>query len=194
MSALRWLTLLAVTVALVACATAPVRPTTAWPQRLAALRELSHYQFEGRMAVNAASDGFSAGVRWNQHDGDASVDFSAPLGFGAAHVERNDGVLSVTTSRGEHLEADAASAELAMQLGFDPPLESLRYWLVGASDPATPSIETLDAQQQLIHLEQGGWSVDCADYAPVAEYSLPRRLTVQRGTLRLRLVINAWQL
>jgi outer membrane lipoprotein LolB len=194
MSALRWLSLTAAMLWLAACATAPVHPGTAWPQRLAVLRELPHYQFEGRMAVSAAAEGFSAGVRWSQRGADASVDLSAPLGFGAAHLERSAGVLSVTTSRGEHLEADAASAELAMQLGFDPPLESLRYWLVGASDPATPSIETLDAQQQLIHLEQGGWSVDCADYAPVAAYSLPRRVTVQRGTLRLRLVINAWQL
>jgi len=195
MSASRWLIIAVATVLLAACATPRTRPAAPpWPQRLAALRSLPHYEFEGRMAVNAGSEGFSAGVRWDQQGEDASVDLSAPLGFGAAHLERSAGALTVTTSRGQHLEAAAAAAELTSQLGFEPPLDSLRYWLVGASDPATFGMETVDAEQRLIHLEQNGWSVDFADYAPVATYSLPRRLTLQQGTLRLRVLINAWQL
>jgi outer membrane lipoprotein LolB len=195
MGVLRWLTLIAAALLLAACAAPLSRPPPApWPQRLTSLRNLTHYRFDGRMAANVAGDGFSAGLRWSQDGGDASVDLSAPLGFDAAHLTFRGGMLSVTTSHGEQLTADAAAAELSAQLGFEPPLRSLRYWLVGASDPANPGSETLDPQQRLMHLDQDGWSIDYADYAPVASYSLPRRVTLQQGTVRVRIVINAWQL
>ena len=46
-------------------------------------------------------------------------------------------------------------------LGFDAPLQSLRYWVVGASDPMTSLAGTgLDALQSATeHLEQDGWQV-----------------------------------
>jgi outer membrane lipoprotein LolB len=196
MAALRALALVAAMLLLGACATHPPHRGAgpAWPERLAALRAIDHFGFSGRMAVNTGSEGFSAGLRWNEHGDDASVDLQAPLGFGAAHIERGGGVLHVTTGRGESLDADAAAAELAAQLGFDPPLDSLRYWVLGASDPGSEATETVDAQQRLAHLEQNGWRIDYADYAPVPPYSLPGRVTLQRAGVQMRLVINSWRL
>ena len=165
-----------------------------WEQRLPALQAITRFQLDGRLAATSGNEGFSAGVRWRQDHDTATLDLSAPLGFGAAHIEQSPAGLTVTSSRGVTLEGAAASEELAKTLGFEPPLRSLRYWVLGASDPDFASQETIDDQQRLAHLEQDGWQVDYAQYTQVAGRWLPQQLTVTRQSLRLKLVINAWQL
>lgn len=178
------------------CATlpAPGPGPTPWAQRLAALQATSHFELQGRLAASTGSEGFSAGLRWQQQDDRATIDLSAPLGFGAAHIEQTAANLQLTTSKGLTLDSTAASDELRATLGFEPPLASLRFWILGASDPTTSAQESLDQQQRLAQLEQGGWQVDYAEYALVQQQWLPRRLTVTRGSLRLRVVIDSWRL
>jgi outer membrane lipoprotein LolB len=181
---------------LCACATVP-RPAVApipWAQRLPDLQAMSHFELQGRLAASTGTEGFSAGLRWQQQGDRASIDLSAPLGFGAAHIEQSAANLQLTTSKGLTLDSSAASDELRATLGFEPPLASLRFWILGASDPATSAQESLDTQQRLARLEQGGWQVDYAEYARVQQQWLPRRLTVTRGPLRLRVVIDSWHL
>lgn len=183
-------------VLLCACATVP-RPTAAplpWALRLAALQAISHFELQGRLAASTGADGFSAGLRWQQQDDRASIDLSAPLGFGAAHIEQTAANLQLTTSKGQTLDSGAASDELRATLGFEPPLTSLRFWILGASDPMTSAQESVDTQQRLAHLEQAGWQVDYGEYVLVQQQWLPRRLSVTRGSLRLRVVIDSWRL
>lgn len=181
---------------LAACATVPRggARVVPWPQRLAALQGIDRFTLRGRLAVATGGDGFSAGLQWRQQGADASVDLSAPLGFGGAHISNQAGRLSVTTSRGEVLDGTAALAQLRQTLGFEPPLDSLRYWLLGASDPASASEPTLDEQQRLAALRQEGWELQYSDYVWTQQHWLPRRLTLTRAGVRVRLVVNAWQL
>jgi outer membrane lipoprotein LolB len=173
-------------------------PVLLWSQRLPVLQHLRHFDLQGKVGVSTGSDGFSAGLRWQQNDDQASIDLSAPLGFGAAHIQQTDDILRVTTSKGVTLDSTAANDELRATLGFDAPLLSLRYWVVGASDPATPAQETLDANQRLNHLEQDGWQVQYGDYTLVSAVPtpqwLPLSLTVTRDALRLKIVIHDWKL
>jgi outer membrane lipoprotein LolB len=188
--------LAALAVLLGGCATLP-KPAALpepWPQRLAALQAISHFDLQGRLAASTGSEGFSAGLRWQQQDDRATIDLSAPLGFGAAHIEQTASTLQLTTSKGLTLDGAAASDQLQATLGFEPPLASLRFWILGASDPASDAQESLDAQQRLAQLQQGGWQVDYAEYVLVQQQWLPRRITVTRGSLRLRVVVDGWQL
>jgi outer membrane lipoprotein LolB len=182
---------------LAGCATVS-SPRTAtvvpWEQRLPALQAIPHFELHGRLAANNGKDGFSAGLRWQQDGDHASLDLSAPLGFAAAHIEQRGAELTVISSQGVTLEHAAASQELAASLGFEPPLPSLRFWVLGASDPNFPSEESIDEQQRLSHLEQDGWQVDYAEYMLVGPQWLPKRLTVTRQSLRLKLVIDTWRL
>jgi outer membrane lipoprotein LolB len=179
-----------------ACATLP-QPIAAplpWAQRLPVLQAISRFELQGRLAASTGSEGFSAGLRWQQQDDRASIDLSAPLGFGAAHIEQSAAALQLTTSKGLTLDSSAASDELRATLGFEPPFNSLRFWILGASDPATSAQESVDSQQRLARLEQGGWQVDYGEYVLVQQQWLPRRLSVTRGSLRLRVVVDAWHL
>ena len=172
----------------------PSAPPASWEQRLPALQAITGFELNGRVAASDGHQGFSAGLRWQQRNDAATIDLTAPLGFGAAHIEQSPQGLSVTTSKGVTLTQDAASNELAATLGFEPPLSSLRYWVLGASDPNLPAQESVDEQQRLTHLQQDGWQVELADYAQVGAQWLPRRVTVTRQSLRLRLVVDTWRL
>jgi outer membrane lipoprotein LolB len=189
--------LLAVAVLLSACATQPVHPLTPnlpWPQRLRALQSVRQFDLSGRVAANNGSDAVTAGLRWRQREGDAVIDLSGPLGLGAAHIEQRGSTLSVTNGQGVVYRGPAAGEQLVATLGFDPPLQSLRYWVLGASDPAPVEDESLDVQQRLTHLQQQGWQIDYEQYTLVQNQWLPRRLTITHGSWRLRLVVNDWQL
>jgi len=125
--------------------------------------------------------------------GGGQVSLEGPLGAGGVQITADGNALSIVTSHGERLDSDAARAELESRLGFDPPLGSLRYWVLGVPDPASASQESLDQQQQRLQsLQQDGWQIDYSGYMPAGNGSLPARMTVQRAGVRVRLVVDGW--
>ncbi len=119
---------------------------------------------------------------------------TGPLGAGGVEVTAHAGDLSVVTSSGKRLGDAAARAELQDKLGFEPPLTSLRYWVLGVPDPGAPASVQLDSQQRLTGLTQDGWQVDYSAYMPVGAEWLPRLLTLRRAQVRVRVVVDGWQL
>jgi outer membrane lipoprotein LolB len=187
---------LALVVVLAACQTVPVAPapSLAWSVRRPALQNLARFGLNGRVAVAVGRQGFNAGLRWAQSGGMTHLALMGPLGAGGVEVTADGADLSVVTSNGKRLGSGAARAELEDKLGFEPPLTSLRYWVLGVPDPAAPASVQLDSQQRLMQLTQEGWRVDYTAYMPVGAEWLPRLLTLQRQDVRVRMVVDAWQL
>jgi outer membrane lipoprotein LolB len=166
-----------------------------WDVTRPQLQGHDHFQLQGRVAVAAGKDGFSAALNWTQAGSVSQVWLEGPLGAGAMQITANGNSLSILNSHGDHLDSDAARADLEARLGFEPPLGSLRYWVLGVPDPATPAQETVDPQQQRLQsLKQDGWQVDYAGYMPNGNGWLPSRLTVQREGVRVRVIVNDWHL
>ncbi len=200
---MRALALAAMCALLLACVSAPAPratpgaapPARSWAQRQALLlQEVDHFSLRGRLAASNGRAAVSAGLRWRQQGTDAELSLSGPLGFGGARVQLAGEQLAITTSDGRQLVGAAADQQLTTLLGFEPPLRSLRYWVLGVNDPLQSAAPSLDNRQRLTQLRQGGWRIDYDEYLPVAGQWLPRRLTVSRQDLRLKLVIDAWQL
>ena len=182
---------------LTACQTTPTRPssvpTQGWDARRSELQQRDKFGLNGRVAVAAAGQGFNARLRWEQIGTQANLALDGPLGVGGVRVSSDGAQLSVQNSKGERLDSDAARNELTTRLGFEPPLQSLRYWILGAPDPAHPAEETLDADQRLISLRQYGWQVDYLKYVAVGNGWYPERLTLQRGDVRVKLIVDNWE-
>jgi outer membrane lipoprotein LolB len=164
----------------------------AWDSRKSELQNRQRYQFKGRVAVAAGSEGFNARLLWQQSGPQSFVALDGPLGAGGVQVTSAGKTLSVVTSRGDHLDSDAARSELTARLGFDPPLASLHYWILGVPDPAQPFQEILDSQQRLSDLKQEGWDITYEAYTMVGAESLPSRMTLQRAGVRVRLIVDGW--
>jgi outer membrane lipoprotein LolB len=181
---------------LAGCRTLPPAPPpgASWETRRPQLQSLEHFQLRGRVAVAAGGEGFNASLHWTQDGTRSEVTLEGPLGVGGAQLTATGDELTVVTSRGERVESAAAHAELAARLGFDPPLSSLRFWVLGVPDPTQPATESLDpAQQRLSGLIQGGWHVEYQSYGSAGGQTLPARMTLQREEVRVRLLVDDWQ-
>ncbi len=167
-------------------------PSESWEVRRAALQMHDRFDLNGRIAVAAAQEGFNAKLRWQQHGTRSQVALDGPLGVGGVRITADGDSLNVTNSRGQQLDSDAARSEIAAKLGFEPPIESLRYWVLGVPDPSQPAEEMLDAEQRLASLRQGGWEIAYNGYSVVNGQWLPTRLTLTRNDVRVKLLVDGW--
>lgn len=187
---------MSIALSIAGCATLPKKPavTQPWEQHRAELQQRAQYALKGRVAVAVAAgqEGFSARLRWQQQGVQSHVALDGPFGAGGVQMDWDGTALRVRNARGQQLDSDAAREELLGKLGFEPPFESLRYWLLGAPDPATPADEVADGQQRLASLRQGGWQIDYGAYLAVQGQWLPQRLTLHREGVRVRVLIEQW--
>jgi len=191
-SKLPWILAVAV---LASCRTVPVHPPAAqsWGVRRPELQARDRFQLKARVAIAASGEGFNARLRWAQEGARSQVALEGPLGAGGVQVTADGSNLTIMTPRGERLDSDAARTELMSRLGFEPPLSSLRYWILGVPDPTQPATEALDPQQQRLEsLEQDGWQIDYSGYMPVGNEWLPARMTLQHAGVRVRLIVDGW--
>jgi outer membrane lipoprotein LolB len=183
-----------VLVVLAGCHTAPVRLPAAhpWPERKAELQQRERYELKGRVAVAAGGEGFNARLRWTQDGSKSQVSLQGPLGTGGVELVADGDTLSIQDAHGERMGDEAAREELRSRMGFEPPLASLRYWVLGVPDPSQPAEEVVDESQHLTHLTQGGWQIEYPAYMPVNDQSLPQRITLQAADVRVRLLVDSW--
>ena len=173
----------------------PLPAAAPWEVRRPQLQARQHFVLQGRVAVANGSQGFNANLYWIEDGARAQLILAGPLGAGSVHITASGTDLSIDTPQGQHLENEAARAEVSARLGFDPPLASLHYWVLGVPDPGAPATEVLDpAQQRLQQLTQSGWRVDYGAYGAFGAESLPVRLSLQREALRVRLLVDDWHL
>lgn len=185
---------------LAGCATSRVsrEPLSTQAQEIL-LRGLSGFQLEGKASVQAGEDAVDPNVSWRQRGAEASFRFSAPLGMGTMLLEYGPQTLRVTTSRGEELAGAEAEQALAAQLGFAPPFEALRFWVLGLPAPGDPPVEqSTDADGRIVAMTQQQWQVRYDSWTDVATPTglarLPRKLTARRAGLRLVLFVKRWKL
>jgi len=159
-----------------------------WSERRASLQSWQRYALEGRVAVQAGDEGFTAALRWAQANERSTLELQGPLGAGAVRFEHSP----LQAPR----ETAAAREALETQLGFSLPVESLRYWLLGVPDPTSSAEESvLEAGGRLGALQQGGWRIDYPRYAAVAgsRLELPETIEIRRDPVRLRVRIARWE-
>ncbi len=191
---------IAVLVMLAGCRTAPppapvVGPgaDAPWAEQRAALEKLESYSLNGRVAVAAKGQGFTANLRYRQQGKQSDLSLDGPMGLGGMRMQVADDAVSVTNSRGQKLDGAAARGEIESRLGFELPLAEMRWWLLGVPAPGAPS-ETHDdgAGGPIRDFAQNGWHVSVLSRAPGLGFALPQRLTAEREDARLKLLIEQW--
>jgi outer membrane lipoprotein LolB len=178
--------------ALAACATTrpgPVAPAAGWEQRVSDLQNASAWQLDGRAAVAVGSQGWQASLNWQQRESSTEVRLAGPFGAGAMVLKRTVDGLSLNGAP----PSDAVMAQLQERLGFELPLDHLRFWLLGVPDPGAAFEVRRNDQDRASHLTQAEWSIDYDRYLPVAGDVLPAHLVLSREDVRVRIVVDHWQ-
>jgi outer membrane lipoprotein LolB len=175
------------------CATTPPLPPVDWNRAKVERQQLERWHMKGRAAVATENDGWSASVAWNQDSARSELNLQGALGVGGVHVTSDGQAVEIETSKGEKINAEDAATALEQTIGIPLPLASLRYWLLGVPDPGLPAVEELDDRGRLSRLEQDGWQATYDRYAYQNEAWLPGRMRLEKGPVRVRVVVDQWR-
>jgi len=176
--------------ALSACTTTrPALAPAPWNQRMSALQHAHAWALDGRAAVAVGGEGWQASLNWHQHGPQTDVHLAGPFGAGALMLRKTREGLSMNGAPA----SDAVIAQLQDRLGFELPLDTLRYWLLGVPDPDSPFDLTRNGQDRARRLIQAGWIVDYDRYREVLGDLLPARLVLSRGEVRVRIAVDHWE-
>jgi len=189
---LRRLLLIGFSCVLAACATtrAPPLPTGAgWEQRIGELQRSSSWQLDGRAAVAYQGQGWQATLNWRQLGDASEIHLAGPLGVGALVLKRTAAGLSLNGAP----PSDAVLPQLQQRLGFELPIDNLKFWLLGVPDPGGAYELTRNAQDRALKLTQAGWTIDYDRYMPVDGDLLPAHLSLSGAGVRVRIAVDRWE-
>ncbi|MGA2399611.1 MAG: lipoprotein insertase outer membrane protein LolB [Steroidobacteraceae bacterium] len=186
------LPLLASALLLAGCATARLRPTAPlvpWNERATALEHARTWQLDGRAAAALGQQGWQASLDWRQKGSVSELHLAGPFGVGALALSMSPEGLSLNGAP----PTPAVTAQLEARLGFELPLEYLRFWLLGIPNPDAPFEITRNAQDRAQHLSQAGWSIDYDQYRPEGDDELPARMVLSKAGARVRIAVDRWE-
>jgi outer membrane lipoprotein LolB len=178
-------------IVLSACTTVrPPRPGALlpWDRRSAELQHADAWQLAGRAAVAVGAQGWQASLNWQQRGDEAEVHLAGPLGVGALVLKETPAGLSLNGSP----PGDAVQSQLQERLGFELPLNKLRYWLLGVPDPGSAFELTRNDRDRASQLIQAEWTMTYDKYTAVGGDWLPARLVLVRDAVRVRIAVDHW--
>ena len=80
------------------------------------------------------------------------------------------------------------------RFGWSLPVYSMRFWMLGVSDPGAGADEVVDDEGMLVELTQNGWQVRYDDYSNNGGTLLPRKIVMESGDVRIRVVADRWKI
>lgn len=167
--------------------------TAAFKERVPGLQSVREWQVSGRIAFRYQGDGGTGAMTWLQRDDYMAFSFRGPLGAASFNVTGSPPALLLETGEGDRQMLSDPETELRARFGWSAPFDSLRYWMLGAPHPAGKAEIQVDDSGLLRELRQDGWLITYDRYHP-DEPRLPRKLTIQREDVRIRVIVDFWRL
>lgn len=155
-------------------------------QARAALYGKNDWSFSGRMSVTDEVNAVSASIEWLHHNKLENIKLSGPFGQGRARIILTDTAVEVEQA-GESIRYLGDVDEIvSTQIGVQLPASSLKYWVLGLTEP------NVDYVQSESGFMQHGWKVTYLEMQSSGGFELPRKIKIERGKARLKLIINQW--
>jgi len=172
-----------------ACVTRPrITELSPWERRVVQLQHADAWQLDGRAAAAVGTLGWQATLNWRQLGAYAEVNLAGPFGLGALVLKQAPEGLSLNGAP----PSDAVLSTLRERLGFELPIDELRFWLLGVPSPDADFQLERNTQDRALKLTQAGWTLNYDRYLPVNGDLLPTRVVLQREDVRVRIAVDHW--
>ncbi len=173
----------------VACSPEQVKETELYSKGSKdSLYHLNQWAFDGRLALKTKIDSWQANISWKHSVNEDSIKLSGPLGQGATFIRLDGNKVAIERGDGKVLASDRPEEFINQQLGLFVPVRALRYWVAGVPDPSNRYIEMAGG------FKQAEWMVEYDQMQEAGNYSMPRKVTVTNAQLKLKLVIDQWNI
>ena len=83
---------------------------------------------------------------------------------------------------------------IQQRIGWRLPVDALKWWVRGLAAPGKIDHQIIDAEGQLINLQQNGWTVKFSRYDLTNGVVLPKRLNATKDNYRVKLAISRWRM
>lgn len=154
----------------------------------------------GRVSVKDEKQGFSGGIHWYHTDTGDEILLLSPLGQAVAQIQRNTEGIRLTTSEQKVYYAADVEGLTGQVLGWHLPLMGLQYWVQSMNSPTTAAAIDSDSNGRVVAIRQDDWEITYSSYFPPrrlqaaqTQAARPRVLVLNRGDLRIKLVIDHWK-
>ena len=166
-----------------------------WRQTQQSLQAYDQWDLRARAAVSLPGEVYNIGLQWRRQTDGLLLLIEAPFGQGVIRIETaGAGMYRLLLPDGRVYLNQSPEALLEDVIGWSIPVSGLDYWIRGMPHPDAAHSRIIDSNGQAREIRQDSWSIEYQDYFPAAQRPpLPRRLRLAHDDLRLRLVIDHWQ-
>ena len=150
------------------------------------LQQQKSWALDGRLALADDKDSVSLSISWRHDPQLDELDLVGPLGQGRVKISVTSNQVVVDDGDSRKVFDGQANAIISEQLGVDLPIESLKYWVLGVSDPR------LAFTEQSGGFYQAGWLVRYRELQDVNSKTLPKKMTAEKDKARIKLIVDQW--
>ncbi len=196
--AVRHLACVVVLLVLAGCAgRAPLSPMAgqrSWQQHVDVMATLNQWQLSGKLGVRTASEAGSATLEWEEQGENYTVYLTGPFGQSLASIQGMPGQVIMNVPDEGVLMGSSLEELVYRQTGWVIPFRLLQYWVKAVPAPGEYSDLQLNDMNRLQSLNQAGWTIAFDRFGITSGYELPGRLKLQKGDIKVTLLIRRWQL
>lgn len=174
---------------LTGCSTAPLEPELRYSKITREhLYKMEQWSFDGRLSLTGKNDSWSASINWWHQTKEEKIKLSGPLGQGATIIQLTGSLVTIDRGDGKKQTSEHPEEFVNQQLGMFVPVRSLRFWVIGMPEPSTAFVETASG------FSQAGWLIEYKQMQSIDNQSMPRKIFVTNGDVKLKLIIDQWDL
>ena len=165
-----------------------------WEEHQKQVAKLTNWKAQGRLAVTQGNKGGNASFVWEQQGDFYQIKLWGPFGAGAVYLMGGPARVQARKTDGKTVYAKNPEDLIHKLTGWKVPVTGLRYWLVGLpASQSSPKGHTWDNEGLLLSLQQDGWQIDYEAYGIYRMASLPNKLHLKRGDIKVKFLVNSWE-
>lgn len=152
------------------------------------LYEKTGWSFLGRIAITDQNNALSANISWAHFYNRDEIELAGMFGMGRTKINLSRGRVEIDSAGEPDVQFGNVDDIVSSRLGVKVPVSSLKYWVLGLVDPDA------DYMPQDSGFDQHGWKVRYLQMQLNGKENLPRKIRLEQGAAKLKLIVNQWDM
>ena len=152
------------------------------------LYEKKAWSFSGRMSITGENNTVTANIDWKHRLKEETINLSGSFGLGRTRLILTENSVEINLNGKRVRHVGNADEILSTELGIAVPVSALKYWVLGITDPSA------DYEEVARGFVQHGWRVTYLQMLTNGDYELPRKIRVEQGRAKLKLIVSSWKI